>query len=318
MKRIGVLTSGGDAPGMNAAVRGVVRTALDLNIEVYGYIGGYQGLIDNNYSNLSSRDVSNILYSGGTVLKTSRCNDFKTKEGINKAVENLKKENVDGLVIIGGDGTHKGAMELEKLGIKVAFIPATIDNDMLYTHNCLGFDTACDTIMNVVNSLRDTSSALDRVFVVEVMGAFCGDLALYAGVSSGADIILVPEVKTNIEEVCAKLKEFENRGKKSSIIFVNEKVWSADALVNELKKHLSTDIRGTVLGHIQRGGNPTCLDRILGTKFGVLAVENLVKGKSVAVGNEGTIEFVVPLSKAQKPIREFDRKLLKSLEIMAK
>lgn len=318
MKKIGVLTSGGDAPGMNPAIRSVVRCAIDCGCEVYGYIGGYQGLIDNKFVKLNSRDVGNIIYKGGTFLKTSRCEEFKTNAGIKKAIDNLKKENISSLVIIGGDGSLKGAIELEKNDITVSFIPATIDNDLYYTERSLGFDTACNTIVNLINNLRDTSLSHDRIFVVEVMGANCGDLAICAGLASGAENIIIPEEKINIDHICENLTNSIRKGKQSSIIFVNEKVMGAESLAKLIKQKINKDVRYVVIGHIQRGGNPSFMDRFLGTILGNEAVHLALLGKSGAVGVKGYEAISMSLESASKFKKKVKKELLEIARVVSK
>lgn len=307
MKKIAVLTSGGDAPGMNATVRAVVRTAIFHGVEIIGFLRGYQGLVDNEFILLSARDVGNIIQMGGTMLKTSRSSDFQTKNGFEKAIENLKKNEVDGLVVIGGDGSYKGADNINRAGIPTIAIPASIDNDLHYTDSTVGFDTAVDTVVSLMNNVRDTVNAHERLTIVEVMGAHCGDIALYAGVGCGAELIIVPEVKISIEKICEKILKSREKGKKSSIIMLAEGAGKAETLLQEIKKRTGIDGRELVVGHLQRGGSPSMIDRVLGTRFGKFAVDLLLTQKQgLAVGIRGNKLIAMNISEALNYPQTFD------------
>ncbi|MDR2201572.1 MAG: 6-phosphofructokinase [Clostridiales bacterium] len=282
MKKIAVLTSGGDAPGMNAAIRAVVRYGIYAGMDVYGVERGYMGLIEGNIAPMTMRSVSDIIQRGGTMLKTARCPEFVTKEGQQKAIGKLKALGVEGLIVIGGDGSFMGAKALSEQGFPAIGIPGTIDNDLAYTDFTLGFDTACNTILDAINKIRDTMTSHDRVSIIEVMGRRCGDLALYAGLGGGAEVIVVPEHNLDIDRICERLQAAKSRGKLSGIVVLAEGAGHAHELADEiLKRDASFSIRSSVLGHLQRGGSPSMKDRYLGTCFGVHAVKLLEKG----VGN---------------------------------
>lgn len=313
MKTIGVLTSGGDCPGMNACIRAITRSAIKNGCKVIGIKRGYQGLIDGEFISLTNRIVGNILQVGGTFLKTSRCPNFLTPDGFKTALDNLKNANIDGLVVIGGDGSYRGALELAKAGVKVVAVPATIDNDLYYTDFTLGFDTAVNTIVQLVNNIRDTSSAHDRISVVEVMGAGCGDIALNVGASTGADFIIVPEVDFYPNDLFNKLISNYNNGKTSSIVIVNERMGSASDVAEIIQKATKLSVRPVVIGHIQRGGAPTADDRILALQFGVKAVELLMQGKSgLALGVVKNDIISVKIEKAINSEKRFDYNLYKT------
>ncbi len=278
VKKIAVLTSGGDAPGMNAAIRAVVRYGIGMGMEVMGVERGLSGLIDNMFVPMNMRSVSDIIQRGGTILKTARCPEFKTEEGQQKAIENLRKNEVDGLIVIGGDGSFMGAKAMTDHGFPSIGIPGTIDNDLAYTDYTLGFDTACNTILDAINKIRDTMSSHERVSIIEVMGRNCGDLALYTGICGGAEVIVVPEHKISIDEIVELLCGDRASDKTSGIIVLAEGAGRAPELKEELSKRTSFTVKSTVLGHIQRGGSPSCRDRYLGTCFGVRAVQLLQKG----------------------------------------
>ncbi len=281
MKKIGVLTSGGDAPGMNAAIRAVVRYGIFAGMEVVGIERGYAGLLENKMIPMSMRSVSDIIQRGGTILRTARCLEFKTPEGQEKGVENLRKAGIEGLIVIGGDGSFMGAKALSERGFPAVGIPGTIDNDLAYTDFTLGFDTACNTVLDAINKIRDTMTSHERVSIVEVMGRKCGDIALYAGLCGGAEVIVVPEHKLSIETICERLTESKERGKLSGIVVLAEGAGNANDLAKEIESRTGFSIRSSVLGHLQRGGSPSMKDRYLGTSMGVYAVKLLEKG----VGN---------------------------------
>ena len=278
MKRIGLLTSGGDAPGMNAAIRSVVRSGLYFGMEVYGIERVYAGLIDNNLVKLEMRSVSNIVQCGGTKLRTARCLEMLTKEGQQKALATLEKNGIEGLVVIGGDGSFRGAKVLSEYGVPTIGIPGTIDNDLAYTDYTLGFDTAVNTCIDIINKLRDTMTSHERVCVVEVMGRHCGDIALYSGIASGAEIIVVPEIEFNMDEIVAKIRSSRANGKHSNIVVIAEGVMSAAKFAEQLQAVTEYSVRPTCIGHVQRGGSPSMSDRMLAAQFGNKAVRLLNEG----------------------------------------
>ncbi len=280
MKKIGILTSGGDAPGMNAAIRAVVRTALVNNLEVMGIYKGYMGLFEGEILPMDRKSVSDIIQRGGTILKTARFPEFKDPAVREKAAQVLRIYGIEGLVVIGGDGSFLGAKGLSELGIHTICIPGTIDNDMGYTDRTIGFDTAQNTVIEAINKIRDTSSSHQRVSVVEVMGRDCGDLALYAGLAGGATTILVPERKYTKEEILKTVMDGRRQNKHHNLVVIAEGVGSSHEIANEIEEISGIETRATVLGHIQRGGAPTAYDRILASKMGHRAVELLLEGKS--------------------------------------
>ncbi|MEG1581575.1 MAG: ATP-dependent 6-phosphofructokinase [Clostridia bacterium] len=309
MKKIAVLTSGGDAPGMNACIRAVVRCAIVKGYSVYGVMRGYEGLVTEQIIELNNRSVGNILHTGGTILKTSRCTDFMTEEGFKKAILTLKKYKIDCLVVLGGDGTIRGAQSLKNAGINVICIPATIDNDLYYTDYTIGFDTAVTTIVSLINNVRDTSISHDRTSVIEVMGASCGDIALRSGVASGAEVIVVPEMPFTIDGVASAINNSIKKGKLSSIVIVNEKVISAPVLAAELASR-GIESRPLVIGHIQRGGSPSNFDRILASRFGDAAIKLIDKQEfGIVVGILNGKIINVDIENAFKKVRKFDTEL---------
>ncbi len=278
-KCIGVLTSGGDAPGMNAAVRAVVRSAIAKGIKVYGIKRGYNGLIDDEVEEMNLRSVSDIIHRGGTILYTARSPEFKTEEGMQKAMETCHRHGIDGVVVIGGDGSYRGARDLSLRGIPCVGIPGTIDNDISSTDYTIGFDTAMNTAMEMVDKLRDTTQSHERCSVVEVMGRRAGYLALQTGVAVGATSILVPEVPFDLEkDVVAKMRQTQLSGKKHFIIVVAEGVGKVDQIAKEIEALTGIESRATVLGHVQRGGSPTVMDRVRASQMGHKAVELLSQG----------------------------------------
>ncbi len=278
MNTIGVLTSGGDAPGMNAAVRAVVRTAIAMGMKVKGIRRGYNGLIEGDIIDLDVRSVSDIIHRGGTVLYTARSPRFKTEEGIQEAIDNCKKHGIEGIVVIGGDGSYRGARDLSLRGIPCVGVPGTIDNDISSTEYTIGFDTAMNTAMEMVDRLRDTSQSHDRCSVVEVMGRRAGYLALQTGIAVGATAVLVPEVEFKIEDVIEKIKATQKTGKKHFIIVVAEGVGGVEEIAKKIEEGTGVESRATVLGHVQRGGNPTIRDRVMATEMGYAAVKLLNDG----------------------------------------
>ncbi|AGF26679.1 6-phosphofructokinase [Bacillus amyloliquefaciens] len=279
MKRIGVLTSGGDSPGMNAAVRAVVRKAIYHDVEVYGIYNGYSGLISGKIEKLELGSVGDIIHRGGTKLYTARCPEFKTVEGREKGIENLKKLGIEGLVVIGGDGSYMGAKKLTEHGFPCVGVPGTIDNDIPGTDFTIGFDTALNTVIDAIDKIRDTATSHERTYVIEVMGRHAGDIALWAGLAGGAESILIPEADYDMEEIIGRLKRGHDRGKKHSIIIVAEGVGSGVEFGKRIEEETNLETRVSVLGHIQRGGSPSASDRVLASRLGAYAVELLLKGK---------------------------------------
>ncbi|MBD2846036.1 6-phosphofructokinase [Paenibacillus sp. IB182496] len=280
VKSIAVLTSGGDSQGMNAAVRAVVRSALFNGLDVYGVQRGYQGLINDDLRPMDLRSVGDIIQRGGTILQTARCKEFLTPEGQQRGAEVLRSRGIDGLVVIGGDGSYQGANKLSKLGIKTMGLPGTIDNDIPFTDLTIGFDTAVSIVVDAINKLRDTMTSHERSSIVEVMGRHCGDIALFAGLASGAETILVPEVPYDLEQVANRMRENFQHGKRHSIIIVAEGAGNGEDVAREITALNGIEPRVTVLGHIQRGGAPTHNDRILASRLGDFAVRKLMDGDS--------------------------------------
>ncbi|MCD6419650.1 MAG: 6-phosphofructokinase [Synergistetes bacterium] len=299
MKRIAVLTSGGDSPGMNAAIRAAVRTAIYNKIDVYGIKRGYAGLLEKDFVPLDLGSVGGILQRGGTILETARSEKFKTEEGLQLAVNNLREEKIDGLVVIGGDGSFRGALALFERGVPVVGVPATIDNDIGGTHFTIGFDTAVNTVIEALDKLRDTASSHERMFIVEVMGRESGWIALTAGLACGAESILIPEIGYDIEEILVRLRRGRNRGKTHSLIVVAEGVASASEIKDQIWDAGGFEMRVVVLGHIQRGGSPTAFDRMLASRLGAGAVDLLLNGevgKMVGWENERVVSHTLEYS----------------------
>ena len=322
VKKIAVFTSGGDAPGMNAALRAVVRTASYYNLECYGVREGYNGLINNDFTKMGPRSVKNIITEGGTILKSARSLEFKTEAGRKKAFENCQKHGIDGIVCIGGDGTFKGAkIFYEEFGIKVIGVPGTIDNDIFGTDNTIGYDTALNTAMEAIDKIRDTATSHNRVFFVEVMGRDAGFIALNSGLATGAIDILIPERKDSIEDLFAVFERAEKAGKASSIVVVaeGEKLGSIYDLAKATQNGFPDyDIRVAILGHIQRGGSPSCADRVLASRLGYGAVIGLMEGKTnVMAGMQSNKLTFTPIEEAIKKHNEMDPDLLKISEILA-
>ena len=319
MRRIGVVTAGGDAPGMNAAIRAIVRSAIHNGLEVIGFERGYAGLINDEFRLMGPRAVSGIINLGGTILRTIRCEEMKTPEGLEKASETLKRHRIDGLIAIGGDGTFRGASELYKVsGVPVIGVPATIDNDVAGTDTTIGFDTAVNTALFAIDRIRDTATSHERIFVVEVMGRRRGFLALEVGLAEGAEIILVPEIKFRIEDVCRKLKKAKSEGKTSEIIVMAEGAGDSRAIVSKISKETGYEVRLTVLGHIQRGGSPTARSRILACEFGSKAVDLLLEGaKKRMVGIKGKRIVSVDLDYSWKEQKELDMRLYRLAEVLS-
>ncbi|MGO4771731.1 6-phosphofructokinase [Flavobacterium sp. W22_SRS_FK3] len=323
IKKVGVLTSGGDSPGMNAAIRSVVRTCAYHNIECLGIYRGYQGMIEGDFKEMGPRSVNNIVNKGGTILKSARSAEFRTPEGRKKAHENLIKHGVDALVVIGGDGSFTGGLIFNsEFGFPVMGIPGTIDNDIFGTSFTLGYDTALNTVVDCIDKIRDTASSHNRLFFVEVMGRDAGHIALNAGIGAGAEEILIPEEDLGLERLLDSLQKSKASGKSSSIVVIAE----GDKIgknVFELKDYVETnlpeyDVRVSVLGHMQRGGSPSCFDRVLASRLGVKAVESLIDGKSnYMVGLQQDKVTLTPLEQAIKGKSEIDRELLRVSDIMS-
>jgi 6-phosphofructokinase 1 len=322
VKKIAVLTSGGDSPGMNTALRAVVRTCAYKNIDCVGVSRGYQGLINDDIKTLKTRSVRGIINRGGTMLYSARSDEFRTKEGREKAFSNIKKHGIDGLVVIGGDGSFTGGLIFQKeFGVPVIGIPGTIDNDLYGTSHTLGYDTALNTVMDAIDKIRDTAISHDRLFFVEVMGRDAGHIALNSGIAIGAQEILIPEQNMGIEGLINSLKDSKKNGKTSSIVVVAEgdktgkNVFDlARQVEEEFPKY---EIRVSVLGHMQRGGSPSCFDRVLGTKMGVRAVESLIdgdSGKMIGIDNGKIVS--TSLKKAIKGETKIDPELIRVSRIM--
>jgi 6-phosphofructokinase 1 len=320
--KIGVLTSGGDSPGMNAAVRAVVRTAIYNGIEAFGIMRGYAGMIDNDIVPMHSRSVANIIQRGGTILKTARCKEFFQPEGRKKAYNNLKKLGIDGLVIIGGDGSFKGAdIFSREFDIPCIGLPGTIDKDIAGTDFTIGFDTAVNTAVEAIDKIRDTADAHDRLFIIEVMGRDAGYIALHSGIATGAENILIPERKTEVEELVQGLQEKEKRKKLVNLVVVAEgdEVGGGNEVAKIIKHRLpNADVRVCILGHIQRGGSPSCLDRLIASRMGYSAVECLIEGRhNVMVGILNNKMHFTPLEKAVKAKQKINDEWLKIVKILA-
>ena len=320
MKRIGILTSGGDAPGMNACIRAVTRYAIYNGLEVYGVERGYIGLIYNNIFQMNKRSVSDIIQRGGTILKTARSEGFKQVEYMQQAVDNMEAYGLEGLVVIGGDGSFRGAKDLyDKFGIQVVGIPGTIDNDLAYTDFTLGFDTTVNTVLGAINNLRDTMTSHDRVCIIEVMGRKCGDIALYAGLGGGAEIILVPEEPFDLNAVVKSIKLNQRIGKTSDIIVLAEGVCKAEELKARLKENgVTGSIKTTTLGYIQRGGTPSNQDRTLAAEFAIRAVDLLLEnrgGRVVGIRNNAIVDEDIGEALAME--RRFNDDLYKKSRILS-
>jgi len=318
LKRIGVLTSGGDSPGMNAAIRAVVRQGIYSGLEVWGIQRGYEGLLNSEFQLMDLHSVAGIIHRGGTILKTSRSEEFKTLAGQAKAWENLREFQLDGLVIIGGDGSLRGAQVLSEKGIATIGLPGTIDNDISCTDYTIGFDTALNTILDAVNKIRDTTVSHERIAIVEVMGRNSGYIALYAGLSGGAEAILVPEQPVDMEAICQLLLEKKQRGKLYSIIMVAEGVANGFKIAEEVHKRTGFEPRVTVLGYTQRGGSPTAFDVLLASRMGAKAVELLLRGESakMVASRDGKIEGV-EISRILGEKKELDWELHQLAQILA-
>lgn len=298
MKRVALMTSGGDAPGMNAAIRAVVRTGLEYGVEIYGVRQAYTGLINGDISLMISREVSGILQRGGTILQTARNEEFKTPQGQRKALRRLNERGIEGMIVIGGDGSLRGAMALSRLGIKVVGVPASIDNDIWGTSMSIGVDTALNTILDALDRLRDTATSHNRAFLIEVMGRGSGYLALMGGILGGAEVVITPERAPSMDEVATQMEDAYVRGKTHAIAVIAEGApYTSNDLISYLnQKNLGFEVRISILGHMQRGGSPSAFDRLLATRMGVAALEKLINGEDgVMVGVEGRDTVSVPL-----------------------
>jgi 6-phosphofructokinase 1 len=321
MKRIGVLTSGGDAPGMNACIRAIVRCGASCGLEVVGIRRGYCGILEEDFVKLERRSVANIIHRGGTFLETARCEEMKTNEGVRKTSEILQREGIEGLITVGGDGTFRGAVALAEAGdVKVIGIPGTIDNDVYGTDYAIGFDTAINTALDAIDKIRDTCQSLQRPFFVEVMGKARGFIALDVGIAGGAEGILIPESETKIDQLCLDIRDSMNRGKKCTTFVVAEGDEAGGALqvAQQVGERLNLEYRICVLGHVQRGGSPTARDRVLASKLGAAAVDALVEGRAGYMVGElrGEIAFT-PLRETWEKRKELDSDLLQLIKILA-
>lgn len=318
MKKIALLTSGGDAPGMNAAIRAVVRMGLHYGYEMVGIKQGYEGLLKGDFIPMVSTSVSEILYRGGTVLQTARCPEFEDPEVQRQAVEILREQEIEALIVIGGDGSYKGAMALCELGIQVIGLPGTIDNDLDYTDYTIGFDTAITTVMDSVSKIRDTSTSHNRTFVVEVMGRNCGDIALYAGLISGAEQVIVPEIPFTMDHILDDIETGKERGKKHHIILLSEGAGDPYELTEKIQE-VDPSARLLIIGHLQRGGSPTAHDRLIATRMGARAVELIHEDISgVAVGIKGNEIVHVEFQKALDIREPINKRLYDIAEILAR
>ncbi len=320
MNCIGVLTSGGDSPGMNPCVRAVVRTAMSYNLQVKAVLQGYDGVMKCQFQELRARDVGGMIGKGGTMLQTARNQEFYTPEGQELGLKNLKYGGIDGLIVIGGDGSLRGAYALHRRGFPVVGIPASIDNDIWGTNMAIGVDTALNTIVEAIDKLRDTASSHKRAFLIETMGRRCGYLALMSGVIGGAEMIMIPEIETRLEEVADVIAAAYARGKSHAIVMIAEGAQhNAAGVAKYLEEHSSFEVRVTILGHVQRGGRPTAFDRLLAARFGVRAVEALVNGEGGAMtaltGNKVTL---VPLEEVTSKQREANLEYHKMARMLAK
>lgn len=307
MRKLGVLTSGGDAPGMNAAIRAVVRYGIYNNVGIAGINNGFQGLVEGDYMDMNLSSVADIIHRGGTILGSARSKEFMEEDGFQKALKNIKYLGIEGLVIIGGNGSFKGAQQLERAGVPTVCIPGTIDNDLAYTRYTLGFFTALTTVLESVEKIRDTSSSHNRSNVIEVMGRDCGDIALYAGLAGGAEMVIIPEIEYNIDEICDKIMQGRTRGKKHSIIILAEGAGDAKEISEQIEKKTGIITRYSVLGYTQRGGTPSAYDRLIGSQMGAYAVKLLCGNlKNRVVGVNGGGIFDMDMDEAIAVEKKFD------------
>jgi 6-phosphofructokinase 1 len=320
LKNIGVLTSGGDSPGMNAAIRAVVRYGIYHGMNVFGIEEGYKGLMEGKVSKMEVSSVANIIHRGGTILRSARSDEFMTEGGQKKALNILKSSGIEGLIVIGGDGSFRGAKDLSDKGINVIGVPGTIDNDLGYTDYTIGFDTVVNTVVDAIGKIRDTTESHGRASIIEVMGRNCGDIALFAGIAGGADSIIVPEKGLEEKTICKKLVESRKRGKRHSIIIFSEGVGDMTPyeLGDMIKRNTDIDTRVTILGHLQRGGSPTAFDRLLASKFGAEAVKLLMEGKdNRIVGRRNGKIINEDIIEGLAIEKEFDEETYKLTEILS-
>ena len=318
MKRIGVLTSGGDAPGMNAAVRAVARSAMSAGLEVVAIRKGYSGLLNNNMFLMEPKSVSDILHRGGTFLQTARCLEFKEEAGVLKGVENAKKMGIEGLVVIGGDGSFRGARDLSLHGIPTIGVPATIDNDISCTEYCIGYDTALDTAKDAIDRIRDTCRSHERCSIIEVMGHGAGYIAATIAVACGAEAAIVPERDYDLNEIIANIKKGKKNGKEFNLIVVSEGICDVIAMAKKIEDETGIETRATILGHIQRGGSPTVRDRVTATRMGIHAVELLKKGignRVVAVKRDEIVDYDILEGLNMK--KDFDDELVRLAKMLS-
>jgi 6-phosphofructokinase 1 len=319
MNKIGLLTSGGDAPGMNAAIRAVVRKAIYHGLQVVGIKRGYQGLIDGNIEDMNLSSVADIIHKGGTMLRTARSDEFMTQKGLEKVLNVISIFKIDGIVVIGGNGSFKGAQRLNEAGVAAVGIPGTIDNDLAYTDYSIGFNTAVNTVLYAISNIRDTSTSHGRANIIEVMGRHCGDIALYAGLAGGAESIIVPEEDFSIDEICKRLIQGRNRGKLHSIIILAEGiVANSYEFAKEIERKSGTETRLTILGHIQRGGSPTAFDRILASCMGAKAVDLLMqekKGRVIGIKQNQICDFDISEALACK--KEINKNMYELTKILS-
>ena len=318
MRTIGVLTSGGDAPGMNAALRAVIRTGIYNGVRMMGIRQGYDGLIHGNIDDMTLFSVADIIHRGGTVLKTARSEEFMTEEGFKKALNVLEVFNIDGLIVLGGDGTFKGAKTLSNAGIPTIGIPCTIDNDLAYTDYTIGFFTAVETVVEAISKIRDTSSSHGRASIIEVMGRNCGDIALYAGLAGGAESIIVPEVEFDIDKVCEKALMGRNRGKLHNLVILAEGVGNPYEIADVMTKKTGLETKVTVLGYLQRGGTPATMDRVMASEMGKRAVELLLDNKlSRVLGIKCNNIIDMDITEALNMKKKFDMEMYKTADILS-
>ncbi len=319
MAKVAILTSGGDAPGMNACLRACVRYAIYKDLDVYGVERGYKGLIDNKLFYMNSRSVSGIVQRGGTILRTARCLEFKDPEYQSQAADTLRAYGIENLIVIGGDGSFQGAKALsDNCGINVVGIPGTIDNDLAYTDYTLGFDTAVNTVIGAINALRDTMDSHDRVSLLEVMGRNCGDIALYAAVAGGVEYVITPEVPYDIDEICSSIKFSQKRGKTSNMIVLAEGAGDKEEICKKIKEKTGISVKTTTLGHIQRGGSPSMADRVLAAKFAVRAVDLILqKQTNRVVGIKDNKIIDRDISEALSEKNCFDKELYNIAHVLS-
>lgn len=318
MKNIAVLTSGGDAPGMNAAIRAVVRTSIYNNINIFGIIEGYAGLLEGKIEKMSISSVADIIHRGGTMLRSSRSEEFETEKGFNKALKIIEEFNIDGIIVLGGDGSLRGARQLSRAGIPTIGIPCTIDNDLGYTDYSIGFYTALETVVEAIGRIRDTSTSHGRANIIEVMGRNCGDIALYGGLAGGAESIIVPEMDLDLDEVIEKAINGRNRGKLHHIIVLAEGIIDAYKVAEIVEEGTGIDTRVTILGYTQRGGTPITFDRILASKMGRKAVELLLNNEvDKAIGIRCNEIINIPIERALEIKKDFDKDMFETAKMLS-